>query len=463
MFPIAAVVCSLVTQNCPRDQMCVGDWDQKTRVCSSTGRCVARPAPIDVELWLPVAAGEHLDCGKGNLAHDTSHNACGESTRFAFDLVSSAFDAPHIIVAAADGVAHIRGGCATLDINDPSNGNDPCNSGWGNYVRIQHTADAYTQYAHLSSILVHDGDRVQRGQPIGVEGNTGLAGAKHLHFSAHRGNAARGGPSVPFTRMRVATRTLASDEIVCGDWSHGKPVTPTMRLVSETPVVAQPVTYGFRAAPTAQPRHCAFGMMRLGEVCFSIPPSSTKGVVLFLHGLYKPEGTDEELRVEANLAREASQRGLALVAPRGKIGLCDWPEARGAYCWPSSMGQASAAAAIGAELKPVLAEIDQLTGATRHSVIGFSNGGYFAAMLVGEVDAAAILHGGLPVGDYKLGKRAVPTLLIAAENDPWQLPKMRELDAAMTRAGWTHELRMRAGNHELSAEDIRAALDFVAK
>lgn len=56
--------------------------------------------------------------------------------------------------------------------------------------------------SHLSAILVDAGKRVKRGDPIGIEGNSGLAGAKHIHWSVHRGAANGGGSSIPF---RVAT------------------------------------------------------------------------------------------------------------------------------------------------------------------------------------------------------------------------------------------------------------------
>jgi murein DD-endopeptidase MepM/ murein hydrolase activator NlpD len=37
-------------------------------------------------------------------------------------------------------------------------------------------------YAHLSQILAHKGDRIKRGQIIGLTGATGMAGGDHLHL-----------------------------------------------------------------------------------------------------------------------------------------------------------------------------------------------------------------------------------------------------------------------------------------
>src|SRR5262249_20533547 len=40
-----------------------------------------------------------------------------------------------------------------------------------------------TLYAHLSAIDTTEGQTVERGQPIGRTGQTGLAGGDHLHFT----------------------------------------------------------------------------------------------------------------------------------------------------------------------------------------------------------------------------------------------------------------------------------------
>lgn len=52
----------------------------------------------------------------------------------------------------------------------------------GNYVRIKHANGMYSFYAHLSSILISDGN-VSKGQPVGLVGKTGRATGAHLHFA----------------------------------------------------------------------------------------------------------------------------------------------------------------------------------------------------------------------------------------------------------------------------------------
>ena len=56
------------------------------------------------------------------------------------------------------------------------------NGGYGEYIVISHDNGTQTLYAHLSAVLVSDGDTVSQGQVIGHEGETGLATGPHLHF-----------------------------------------------------------------------------------------------------------------------------------------------------------------------------------------------------------------------------------------------------------------------------------------
>lgn len=56
------------------------------------------------------------------------------------------------------------------------------NIGYGNYVVIAHGAGIATLYGHLLQTNVSVGDRVVRGQVIGLEGSTGLSTGPHVHF-----------------------------------------------------------------------------------------------------------------------------------------------------------------------------------------------------------------------------------------------------------------------------------------
>jgi murein DD-endopeptidase MepM/ murein hydrolase activator NlpD len=54
---------------------------------------------------------------------------------------------------------------------------------YGNAVIIDHGQGISTQYGHLSSIAVKEGQLVTKGQIIGNTGMSGFAGGDHLHFS----------------------------------------------------------------------------------------------------------------------------------------------------------------------------------------------------------------------------------------------------------------------------------------
>jgi len=54
---------------------------------------------------------------------------------------------------------------------------------YGNCVILDHGMGVQSLYAHLSSITVEAGDRINRGETIGRSGSTGLAGGDHLHFT----------------------------------------------------------------------------------------------------------------------------------------------------------------------------------------------------------------------------------------------------------------------------------------
>ena len=62
-------------------------------------------------------------------------------------------------------------------------GHDP--DGLGSYVQISHAGGVSTRYGHLAETDVRTGQEVYAGQPLGIEGTTGLSSGIHLHFEVH--------------------------------------------------------------------------------------------------------------------------------------------------------------------------------------------------------------------------------------------------------------------------------------
>jgi murein DD-endopeptidase MepM/ murein hydrolase activator NlpD len=58
-------------------------------------------------------------------------------------------------------------------------------AGYGNTIEIDHGFGITTRFAHASRVLVHQGQRVQRGDRIALVGNSGLATGPHLHYEVH--------------------------------------------------------------------------------------------------------------------------------------------------------------------------------------------------------------------------------------------------------------------------------------
>ncbi len=59
--------------------------------------------------------------------------------------------------------------------------------GYGNLILIRHENGYITAYAHANSVLVARGDRVDRGDVIGLSGKTGSVSAPQLHFEIREG------------------------------------------------------------------------------------------------------------------------------------------------------------------------------------------------------------------------------------------------------------------------------------
>lgn len=76
-------------------------------------------------------------------------------------------------------------------------------AGWGdingNYIKVEHDGGFVTLYAHLDTILVETGERVQTGETIARSGETGEVSGPHLHFQIyHNGKLIDPAPFLEF-------------------------------------------------------------------------------------------------------------------------------------------------------------------------------------------------------------------------------------------------------------------------
>lgn len=64
------------------------------------------------------------------------------------------------------------------------------NGGYGRMVEIDHGDGLTTRYAHMSKILVKEGDIVERGTVVGKVGSSGRSTGAHLHYEIRRNGTA---------------------------------------------------------------------------------------------------------------------------------------------------------------------------------------------------------------------------------------------------------------------------------
>ena len=114
----------------------------------------------------------------------------------------------------------------------------------GNRVILDMGAGRYAMYAHLApgSVQLHVGDRVQRGQRLGLLGNTGNTTAPHLHFQIMDRPSSLDDTSLPFVfdHMDLEGRVALDLETLDDNLSRkiplqvntkdAKPLTNTMPL-----------------------------------------------------------------------------------------------------------------------------------------------------------------------------------------------------------------------------------------
>ena len=75
----------------------------------------------------------------------------------------------------------------------------------GHVVEIEHKYGFATLYGHLQRTLVEAGQKVQRGEPIGLMGASGLSTGPHVHYEINLGGQLRN-PAEFLSTGKMATK-----------------------------------------------------------------------------------------------------------------------------------------------------------------------------------------------------------------------------------------------------------------
>ncbi|HXV37089.1 MAG TPA: M23 family metallopeptidase [Myxococcota bacterium] len=140
----------------------------RVRAANETSIRQIASKPSDSKLWVGAFSQLRNSEVTSKFAEQRSYFVDGqkisEATHFGYDLASTAG-------------ASIEASNAGLVVFADDLGI------YGNCVIIDHGLGLFSLYAHLSSLEVAPGDRVERNARLGLSGATGLAGGDHLHFA----------------------------------------------------------------------------------------------------------------------------------------------------------------------------------------------------------------------------------------------------------------------------------------
>ena len=132
---------------------------------------------------------------KVGTSHKVSQGYNGKYTHKGRSAYSIDFPMPvgTKIYAAREGVV------VKTKSNSNVGGYDKKFSSSGNYVRVLHSDGTLATYYHLKyrGVLVHVGQTIFKGTPLGYSGNTGYTSGPHLHFAVFQAISARKTQTIP--------------------------------------------------------------------------------------------------------------------------------------------------------------------------------------------------------------------------------------------------------------------------
>jgi len=222
------------------------------------------------------------------------------------------------------------------------------------------------------------------------------------------------------------------------------------------------------AAPVAS-TWCGEGWRTLDETtCLAVPQhfASPPSLVIFAHGIVAHG--ERPTADQATLLAAADKLGFAVLLGRGRQGLCDWDaKVASDYCWPvrrETVDRDGAAIVAGwADAQTRAAKMAGVTFGRRY-LLGFSNGGYFAAYVLLEglmpLDGVAVVGAGRTAVDESRMAAAHPPLYLAVGEEEASSTRQdaENLAQVLTRRTWPVSLVVHPQRgHELHEDDLVAA------
>lgn len=159
------------------------------KVCAkmdASGRteCITSYSEPSIVFLLPFGKNTEVVCTQSPENAKGTHGY--SNMLFAIDLTTPYDKKPSIVRASADGKAYVFSDCKTPDGKPEKSQTDTCGLGLGNHIRLLHADGIVSFYVHLEKTFVKTGDMVRAGQQIGLEGWTGTAGHRHLHWDVNK-------------------------------------------------------------------------------------------------------------------------------------------------------------------------------------------------------------------------------------------------------------------------------------
>jgi hypothetical protein len=228
---------------------------------------------------------------------------------------------------------------------------DAPDHGYGNMVMVQHSGGYVTLYGHFSRLMVTAGQKVKRGQQIGVSGNTGHSTGPHLHFTVFHNCT----PTDPYGWLGSGPDPLGTYQ---GESSS--------YLWAEAPFILNPAPHwpGTDALPSTSTTRI---------VLLKLPPT-TGGTVAFTRALRREAG---RLRSMLHLSATSStvdmlQGALVVKAPVSYLSLYS----------SSDVASVASSDTVGGQKEDVLSALGQAALVTPHRTVHISSSHAWTGYLV---------------------------------------------------------------------------------